>query len=131
MHKAIQTVAAPKPKGHYSRGVRVGNFLFISGQPPVVPDGQLVTGTIAEESTQALENIRAIVEAAGGTIADLVQCIIYISDISLWEEVNGVYGRFFADVHVLRARAVVPVKELHCGAHIEIQAVAVLKDELW
>jgi 2-iminobutanoate/2-iminopropanoate deaminase len=81
---------------------------------------------MAEECAQALENIRAIVEAAEGTIADIVQCTIYISDIAHWAEVDGIYGAFFADVPVLPARAVVPVKEMHYGAHIEIQAVAFL-----
>ena len=53
-------------------------------------------------------------------------CTIYVSDISHWPEVDGIYGAFFADVPVLPARAVVPIKELHYGAHIEIQAIAVL-----
>jgi 2-iminobutanoate/2-iminopropanoate deaminase len=76
--------------------------------------------------TQALENIRAIVEEAGDTVADIVQCTIYISDISLWGEVNEVYGRFFESVSVLPARAIVPGKELHYRAHIEIPAIAVI-----
>lgn len=126
MHEAIETRNAPEPRGHYSQAVRMGNLLFISGQLPFVRDGKLVNGTMAEECAQALENVRAIVEAAEGTIADIVQCTIYVSDIAHWAEVDGIYGAFFADVPVLPARAVVPVKELHYGAHIEIQAIAVL-----
>jgi len=72
-------------------------------------------------------NVRAIVEAAGGTIAEIVQCTIYVSDITHWTEVDGIYGAFFAEVPVLPARAVVPVKEMHYGAQIEIQAVAFLR----
>lgn len=127
MHEAIRTVAAPEPKGHYSQAVRVGNFLFVSGQLPLGPDGQMQAGTLAEEAAQALANVRAIVEAAGGTIGDIVQCTIFISDIAHWTEVNGIYGSFFAGVAVLPARAVVPVKEMHYGSHIEIQAIAFLR----
>jgi 2-iminobutanoate/2-iminopropanoate deaminase len=104
----------------------MGNFLFVSGQLPLDRGGTLVNGTVAEECAQALENIRAILEAADGTIGDIVQCTIYVSDIAQWPEVDGIYGAFFAEVPVLPARAVVPVKELHYGAHIEIQAIAFL-----
>jgi len=81
---------------------------------------------MAQEATQALENMRAIVEAAEGTIADIVQCTIYISDIAQWAEVDGIYGAFFREVPVLPARTVVPVKEMHFGARIVIQAIAFL-----
>jgi len=72
---------APLPRGHYSQAVRIGSWLFISGQLPIDRTGTSVKGKLAEEAAQALENIRAIVEAAEGTIADIVQCTIYISDI--------------------------------------------------
>jgi 2-iminobutanoate/2-iminopropanoate deaminase len=126
VHEAIKTASAPLPSGHYSQAVRVGSLLFVSGQLPINPDGNVVSGTIAEEVVQVLENIRAIVEAAEGTIADIVQCTIYVSDLVHWAEVNAIYGTFFSEVPVLPARAVVPVKEIHGGAHIEIQAVAFL-----
>jgi 2-iminobutanoate/2-iminopropanoate deaminase len=126
MHEAIKTTSAPLPRGHYSQAVRIGSFLFVSGQLPIDREGNVVKGTPAQEAAQALENIRAIVEAAEGTIADIVQCTIYISDITHWTEVNGIYGAFFSEVRVLPARAVVPVKEMHYGAHVEIQAIAVL-----
>jgi 2-iminobutanoate/2-iminopropanoate deaminase len=126
MSEAIKTASAPKPRGHYSQAVRVGSFVFVSGQLPVDREGNVVKGTVAQEAAQALENIRAIVEAAEGTIADIVQCTIYISDMEYWAEVNGIYGAFFSEVPVLPARAVVPVKEMHYGAHIEIQAIAFL-----
>jgi 2-iminobutanoate/2-iminopropanoate deaminase len=129
MQKAIETANAPRPQGHYSQAVRVGHLLFVSGQLPFDQDANPVKGSIAEEASQALLNVRAIVQAAGGTITDIVQCIIYIADLSLWDEVNKVYGEFFAMAPVLPARAVVSVKELHYGARIEIQATAVLKGE--
>lgn len=123
---AIQTRLAPLPKGKYSQAVRVGDLLFISGQLPLDSEGRLVSGTVADEARQALTNIRAIVEAAGGTLANLVQCTIYVSDITHWAEVDQLYGSFLADVPVLPARAVVPVKEMHYGARVEIQAIASL-----
>jgi 2-iminobutanoate/2-iminopropanoate deaminase len=124
MHEVIKTASAPLPRGHYSQAVRIGSFLFISGQLPIDRHGNVVKGTIAEEAAQVLDNVRAIVEAAEGTVADIVQCTIYISEIAHWTEVNDIYGAFFADVPVLPARAVVPVTEMYFGARIEIQAIA-------
>jgi 2-iminobutanoate/2-iminopropanoate deaminase len=106
--------------------VRIGSFLFVSWQLPIDPEGHIVTGTVAEQAAQALANIRAIVEAADGTVASIVQCTIYISDIVHWAEVDGIYGAFFKRVPMPPARAVEPVKEMHLGAHIEIQAIAVI-----
>ena len=123
---AIQTKSAPLPKGNYSQAVRIGDLLFISGQLPLDSEGRLVAGTVAAQAEQALSNIRAIVEAAGGTIAHLVQCTIYVSDITHWAEVDKVYGTFMSGVRVLPARAVIPVKEMHYGAGIEIHAIAAI-----
>jgi 2-iminobutanoate/2-iminopropanoate deaminase len=131
MHKSIQTTAAAAPKGNYSQAVRVGTFLFVSGQLPIDLNGILIGGTIAEETFQVLHNLRAIVEAADCTIADIVQCTIYISDIRSWPDVNRVYGEFFSGVPVLPARAVVPVKQMHFGANIEIQAIACAARDEW
>src|SRR5260370_15906455 len=119
---AIQTKSAPLPKGNYSQAVRIGDLLFISGQLPLDSEGRLVSGTVAAQAEQALVNIRAIVEAAGGTIAHLVQCTIYVSDITHWSEVDKDYGTFMSGAPVLSGRAVVPVKGMHYGAHIENQA---------
>jgi 2-iminobutanoate/2-iminopropanoate deaminase len=125
MHEAIHTANAPQPKGHYSQAVRIGRVLFISGQLPLDRHGNPVKGTVAQETKQALENIRAIVKAANGSIADIVQCTVYISDIAHWAEVDDIYGAFFSKVPVLPARSMVPVKEMQ-DAHIEIQAIASL-----
>lgn len=126
MHQAIQTSAAAQPKGHYSQAVLAGNLLFVSGQLPLDEKGCLVSGGVGDEAKQALSNVRAIVEAVGGTMADVVQCTIYVSHIADWPEVNRVYGAFLFGVPVLPARAIVPVKELHYGARVEVQAIAVL-----
>jgi len=126
MPEAIQTQSAPIPQGHYSQAVRVGSLVFISGQLPLDREGRFVSGTIADEARQALSNVRAVVEAAGGNIASLVQCTIYISEITHWAEVDAVYGTFFSGISVLPARAIVPVKEMHHGACVEIQAIAAI-----
>lgn len=126
MHQAVFTERAPKPAGFYSQGVKAGPLLFISGQLPFNTQGQIVGETGAEQTTQTLRNIQAILEAAGGQLNQLVQVTIYVSDLGLWPEVNAAYSAFLDAVPVRPARAVVPVKDLHYGAKLEIQAVAYL-----
>jgi reactive intermediate/imine deaminase len=121
---AIFTDRAPAPGGFYSQAVRAGQFLFISGQLPITSAGKLVTGTAAEQTKQTMDNVTAILEAAGGSIRDLVQVTVYITSIDYWPEVNQTYQAYLGDTSVPPARAVVPVKELHYGALVEIQAVA-------
>lgn len=128
MKFAVSTERAPSPSGFYSQGVRAGSFLFVSGQLPLGEDGQLVGESVAEQATQALENVRAIVEAVGATLADLAQVVIYVSDVSYWPEVNKVYETFLSRAASPPARAVVPVKDLHYGAKVEIQAIACIND---
>lgn len=128
MHQAIKTESAFHPRGHYSQAVQMGSWLFISGQLPFDPEGNAVKGTMAEECAQALKNVRVVLDAAQGKLSDVIQCTLYLSDITLWAEVEAIYGAFFAEVPVLPARTVVPVKEMHFGARIEIQAVAFLTE---
>lgn len=121
----IHTTAAPEPGGHYSQGIISGNLVFISGQIPVVPaTGEKITGSIREQTLQVLKNIRAVTEAAGSDISKIVKVTVYISDIELWGEVNSVYSAFFEDNKP--ARAIVPVKDLHYGFKIEMEAIAVI-----
>jgi len=86
----------------------------------------MVDGTVAEEAAQVLANILAIVEAAEGTIHDIVQCTIYVTDSVYLSEVNGIYDAFFAPVPVLPARTFVRVKDMPFGAHVQMQAIAIL-----
>ena len=104
-------------------------MLFISGQLPFDLQRHVVGHTPGQQTRQTLKNVLAIVEAAGGNLSDLVQVTIYISDIDYWSEVNQVYVEFFSGVEIKPARAMVPVKELHSGAQVEIQAVAYLGQE--
>lgn len=123
--RRIQTNDAPSPGGHYAQGVSHGGFLFVSGQLPIdAQTGEKKTGTIEEQTRQVLDNVLAVVAAAGGDKSHIVKTTVYISDIDLWDRVNEVYAKFFGLYRP--ARAIVPVKELHHGFQIEIEAVAAL-----
>lgn len=119
----IRTEGAPTPAGHYSQAVVQGGFVFVAGQLPVVP-GQTEhrPGSIGEQTEQALRNVQAILESAGSALDRVVQVTIYVSDISLWGDVNAAYARVLGDHKP--ARVVVPVKELHHGYQIEIAVIA-------
>jgi 2-iminobutanoate/2-iminopropanoate deaminase len=124
--KKITTENAPLPKGHYTQAVIANGMIFISGQLPVVPvTGERITGTVREQMLRVLENIKAIAEAAGSDIENVVKVTIYVTDIELWGEVNAVYAEFFG-AHK-PARTIVPVKELHYGFKVEIDAIADVK----
>ena len=119
----IQTDAAPRAGGHYSQAIVHNGVVYVAGQLPFVPGSDSrVVGSIAEQTEQTLRNVEAILVAAGSGLDRVLQMTIYVSDISLWGEVNAVYARVMGDSRP--ARAVVPVKDLHYGYQIEIQAIA-------
>ena len=119
----VHTNNAPEPGGHYSQAIVSNNLVFISGQLPVVPStGEKLTGPIGEQTLQVLKNIKAITEAAGSDITKILKVTVYISDLSLWDEVNKVYSSFFGSHKP--ARAIIPVKDLHHGCKIEVDAIA-------
>ncbi len=119
----IDTPAAPAPAGHYAQAVVHGGLVFVSGQLPIDPaDREQPPGTIEEQTEQTLRNVGAILEAAGSSLDRVLQMTVYISDVSLWSRVNAAYARVMGAHRP--ARAVVPVKDLHYGYQIEIQAVA-------
>ncbi|MET1101771.1 MAG: RidA family protein [Pyrodictiaceae archaeon] len=121
------TEKAPKPVGPYSQGVLAGNLLFVSGQLPLDPArGTMVEGDFKVKAKRVLENIKAIVEAAGGSIRDIVKVVVYLTDLSKFKEFNEVYSEFFKEVKVLPARVVVEVKSLPKNAEIEVEAIAVI-----
>ncbi len=114
---------APAPAGHYAQAVVHGGLVFVSGQLPIDPaDREQPPGTIEEQTEQTLRNVGAILEAAGSSLDRVLQMTVYISDVSLWSRVNAAYARVMGAHRP--ARAVVPVKDLHYGYQIEIQAVA-------
>ena len=124
MH-TISTDGAPRPAGHYAQGVVSDGTLYISGQLPVTPEGQILHDhAFATQARRAISNLLAIVEAAGGTPASLVRVTAYIVDIANWPTFNKVYAELMGDMKP--ARTVVPVPELHHGVLIEIDGIATL-----
>ncbi len=110
--------------GPYSPAVQAGPFLFVSGQLPALPAGELLHGPIGDQTRLCLENVARIVEAAGGTLRDLVKVTIYLADMNDFGAVNSVYATFFD--RDPPARACVEVRRLPKDARIEIEAVAYL-----
>ena len=121
--RTILTPEAPAPGGHYSQAVVYNGLVFVAGQLAIDPKtGERLTGSIEEQTEQCLKSISAILQAAGSGLNRVLKMTIYISDIELWGAVNSVYARVMAEHRP--ARAVVPVKDLHYGFKIEIEAVA-------
>lgn len=119
----ISTSEAPVPAGHYSQAVVHNGVVYVAGQLAIVPgQSEHRVGTIAEQTEQTLRNVKAILRAAGSDLDRVLQMTIYISDIALWSEVNATYTKVMGAHRP--ARAVVPVKDLHYGYQIEIQAIA-------
>jgi len=125
--RKIQTPAAPTPAGHYSQATVYNGLVFVAGQLPFDPrSAERRVGSIEEQAEQALKNVGEILKAAGSDLSRVLKMTIYISDIELWGPVNAVYARVMGDHRP--ARAVVPVKELHYGYQIEIEAIAATSD---
>lgn len=117
----------PQPKGHYSPGIEHNGLIFVSGQLPMTLDTrEPFTGPIEEQTELALRNVEAVLAAAGSDLNDVLQMTIYVSDMELWDAVNETYARIMGNHRP--ARAIVPVKDLHFGTKIEIQAIAAVLD---
>lgn len=115
------------PQGHYAPAIASHGMLYISGQLPISPaTGKVVEGGAAAQTRLVLENVETILKAAGLTRQSVVQCRLYLADVSLWDEVNAAYAAFFADHKP--ARVAVPGVTLHHGALVEIEAVAEMED---
>ena len=113
--------------GHYSPGVVAGGMLYVSGQLPKDPaTGELVKGGFAEQTKAALACVDRVLASAGLTRTSVVMCHVYIPDMAGWDEVNIAYAEFFGDHKP--ARVVVPTRDLHHGALVEIEAVAEMKE---
>jgi 2-iminobutanoate/2-iminopropanoate deaminase len=126
MNKTIFTTSnAPAPIGPYNQAVAANGFLFASGQIALIPStGELVTGDIATETHQVMRNIDAILTEAGINFQHVVKTTIFLSDMSLFAQVNEVYGSYFATDYP--ARETVAVKGLPRGVNVEISVTAVL-----
>ena len=123
----IKLKGAPEPKGHYSSAVVHNGLIFVSGQLPINhATGEVETGAIELQTELALRNVEAILNAANSDLKHVLQMTIYISEMDDWGAVNEVYKRILGEHKP--ARAIVPVKNLHFGTKIEIQAIAAVKE---
>ncbi len=119
----IKTDLAPAPIGPYNQAVKAGNMLFASGQIALNPaTGELVNANIAEETNQVMSNIAAILKEAGAGFNNIVKTTIFLSDMSLFSEVNEIYGTYFTGDYP--ARETVAVKGLPKNVNIEISVTA-------
>ena len=124
MRKTIHTDSAPKAIGPYSQAVRVGNFLFTSGQIPLDPKtGELVQGTIEEQARRVFRNLDAVVKSAGLSFNHVARVGIYLTDLANFAAVNGVMAEFFAEPYP--ARSTIGVASLPKGAQVEVDLVLV------
>lgn len=121
--KPIATNAAPAAIGPYSQAIRSGDLVFLSGQIPIDPTtGELVGGDIAAQTERVLDNLAAVLEAAGCTFADVAKTTIYLVDLGDFQVVNATYAKRFQAAPP--ARATVQVSALPKGARVEIDAIA-------
>jgi 2-iminobutanoate/2-iminopropanoate deaminase len=123
--EAIATTQAPQAIGPYSQAVRTGPWLFLSGQIGLDPgSGELVAGGVVAETRRVLENLRAVLTAAGASPDDVLRTTIYLVDLNDFSRMNEVYAGFFRAPYP--ARATVGVAALPRGARIEIDAIAMI-----
>jgi len=117
----ISTTTGAQPVGAYSQGLRAGDFVFVSGQGPLDPKtGKVVGDTIEEQTARVLENIKAILEAGGAGMADVVKVSAHLTDMSLFERYNRVYASYFPDPKPTRTT----VGSQLPGILVEIDAIA-------
>jgi len=123
MKTVISTTNAPAAIGPYSQAIRVGNFIFTSGQIPIDPaTGNFVEGGIKEQTRQSLLNVKAILNEAGTTMDHVIKTTVFMADMNDFAEMNSVYSEFFNTPYP--ARSAVAVKTLPKGALVEIEVIA-------
>nr|WP_288834729.1 RidA family protein [uncultured Flavobacterium sp.] len=126
MKKVIFTEKAPTPIGPYNQAILTGNTLYTSGQIAINPaDGSLVTATIEAETTQVMENLKAVLEAAGMTFENVVKSTIFIMNMNDFGAINGIYGSYFNE-KTAPARETVQVACLPKNVNVEISVIAIL-----
>lgn len=123
MKKVISTAEAPQAIGPYSQAIEAGGFVFVSGQIPLIPaTGELVEGSVEVQTARVLENLKAILEAAGSSMESVVKTTVYITNMDDFAKVNGIYGQYFQENPP--ARVCVEVSKLPKGALVEIDVIA-------
>lgn len=121
----VNAPGAPAAVGPYSHAVRSGGLLFCSGQTPLDPEtNALVEGTVADRTRRCLDNLTAVCEAAGANLGDAVRCAVYVTDLSVFAEVNAAYAEYFPGEPP--ARTTIGVASLPVGADVEIDAIVAI-----
>ena len=127
MHRPISSATSAKPVGPYSPALQAGPWLFISGQVPVDPaTGEMVQGDIELQTHRVLENVRALLSAAGFIFQDVVRTTVFLADMNDFAAMNAAYSTFFREPYP--ARATVQVARLPRDARVEIDAIAFRAD---
>jgi 2-iminobutanoate/2-iminopropanoate deaminase len=125
MKKIIKTSKAPAPIGPYNQAVLKGNTLYTSGQIAIHPEsGEIINGSIKEETTQVMENMKAVLEAADMSFEDVVKTSIFISDMNNFSAINSVYANYFNE-ETAPARETVEVANLPKFVNVEISMIAI------
>lgn len=124
MKHIINTENAPEPIGPYNQAVKSGHLLYTSGQIPIDPlTGAMVSGDIREQTIRVLENLKAVLEAAGCTLDDAIKTTVFLADMADFPELNIIYAEYFGEENA-PARSTVQVAGLPKGALVEIEAIA-------
>ena len=123
MKEVIAPTTAPGAIGPYSQATKAGSLVFVSGQLPIDPATGVMPEDVSAQTKQSLTNGKAIVEAAGGSMADVVKTTVFLADMNDFAEMNKVYGEYFAQP--FPARSAVQVAKLPKGAPLEIECIAV------
>ena len=122
----ISTTAAPAAIGPYSQAVKVGNFLFTSGQIPLVPSTmEIVEGDVQMQTKQCMENLKGLLEAGGSSLEKVVKTTVFIKDMNDFPKINEIYAGFFTEAQP--ARSCVEVARLPKDVLIEIEAIAIVE----
>lgn len=120
--KVVHTNEAPAAIGPYSQGIIVGNLFFSSGQIPLTPAGELVTGGVEEQTHQVFANVKAVLEEAGSSLEKVVKATVFIKDMNDFPRINEVYGSYFREHKP--ARSCVEVARLPKDVLIEVEVIA-------
>ena len=124
--KKVSTPFAPAAIGPYSQAVQFGDFLFTSGQIPLLPNGELVQGGIEEQTHQVFKNLQAVLSAAGASLQDVIKVTVFLNDMNDFAKVNEIYSAYFEDHKP--ARSAVEVSRLPKDVSIEIELIANIKN---
>lgn len=125
MKEPVHSDGAPKALGPYSQAIKSNGFVFASGQVPIDPaTGEIVKGSISDQTERVLNNLAAVLEAAGSSLSKVVKTTVFLADMNDFADMNQVYGRFFGEVPP--ARSTVEVSRLPRDARVEMDVIALV-----